>query len=116
MGFALRPTCPQTSRPLLSPIGSYDLRLLLRKAEIPDSPCHDTRPPALSPLVLAGVDLYTIREILGHKTLAMRTRALNLSPGHHRQALEPPTDRQTPNRPQIQLSTRHFQWHRHNRP
>jgi len=68
----------------------------LRKAEIPDFRWHDTRHTAASRLVMAGVDLYTVKEILGHKTLAMTARYSHLSPGHQRQALERLADRQAP--------------------
>jgi len=37
---------------------------------------------------MAGVDLYTVKEILGHKTIAMTQRYAHLSPGYQRQALE----------------------------
>ncbi len=37
---------------------------------------------------MAGVDLYTVKEILGHKTLTMTARYSHLSPGHQRQALD----------------------------
>lgn len=60
----------------------------LRKAEIPDFRWHDTRHTAASRLVMAGVELYTVKEILGHKTLLMTARYSHLSPGHQREALE----------------------------
>jgi integrase len=66
----------------------------LLKADIPDFRWHDTRHTAASRLVMAGVDLYTVKEILGHKTLAMTARYSHLSPGHQRQALERLADRQ----------------------
>jgi len=50
--------------------------------------------PSRRRAVLAGVDLYTVKEILGHKTLAMTARYSHLSPGHQRQALERLADRQ----------------------
>jgi integrase len=65
----------------------------LRKAEIPDFRWHDTRHTAASRLVMAGVDLYTVKEILGHKTITMTQRYAHLSPGHQRQALERLADR-----------------------
>ena len=37
---------------------------------------------------MAGTDLYTVKEILGHKTLVMTQRYSHLSPEHQRQALE----------------------------
>ncbi len=66
----------------------------MRKAHIPDFRWHDTRHTTASRLVMAGVDLYTVKEILGHKTLAMTARYAHLSPGHQRQALERLADRQ----------------------
>lgn len=65
----------------------------MRKAKIPDFRWHDTRHTAASRLVMAGVDLYTVKEILGHKTLTMTARYSHLSPGHQRQALERLADR-----------------------
>ncbi len=79
---------------------SRDWYPALRKAAIPDFRWHDTRHTAASRLVMAGVDLFTVKEILGHKTLAMTARYSHLSPGHQRQALERLADRQaTPTGP-----------------
>jgi site-specific recombinase XerD len=36
---------------------------------------------------MQGVDIRTIQEILGHKTLAMTLRYSHLSPGHKQQAI-----------------------------
>ncbi len=44
---------------------------------------------------MAGVELYTVKEILGHKTLLMTARCPPLSPGHQREALERLTGRHT---------------------
>jgi hypothetical protein len=46
-------------------------------------------------LVVAGVDLYTVKEILGHKTLVMTQRYAHLSPEHQRQAVERLVRRET---------------------
>ncbi len=46
---------------------------LLRAGTV-DFRWHDTRHTAASRLVMAGVDLYTVKEILGHKTTAMTQR------------------------------------------
>ncbi len=67
---------------------------MLTKADIPDFRWHNTRHTAASRLVMAGVDLYTVKEILGHKTLAMTARYSHLSPGHQRHALERLAERQ----------------------
>jgi len=60
----------------------------LLRAGIVEFRWHDTRHTAASRLVMAGVDLYTVKEILGHKTIIMTQRYSHLSPGHQRMALE----------------------------
>jgi integrase len=60
----------------------------VRAAEITDLRFRDLRHTAASRLVMAGVDLYTVKEILGHKTLVMTQRYAHLSPEHQRQAVE----------------------------
>ncbi len=74
---------------------SRDWYPALQKANVSDFRWHDTRHTAASRLVMAGVDLYTVKEILGHKTLAMTARYSHLSPGHQRQALERLANRET---------------------
>jgi site-specific recombinase XerC len=39
-------------------------------------------------LVMAGVDLKTVQELMGHKTIAMTARYAHLSPEHKLSALE----------------------------
>jgi len=39
-------------------------------------------------LVMAGVDLYTVKTLLGHKTIQMTMRYAHLAPGHLKQAVE----------------------------
>jgi len=39
-------------------------------------------------LVMSGVDLRTVQELLGHKSLAMTMRYSHLSPAHKRRAVE----------------------------
>jgi hypothetical protein len=41
-----------------------------------------------SRLVMAGVDLRTVQELMGHKTLAMTLRYSHLSPGHQLNAVQ----------------------------
>jgi integrase len=60
----------------------------VKTAGITDLRFHDLRHTAASHLVMAGVDLYTVKEILGHKTLVMTQRYSHLSPEHQRQAVE----------------------------
>ncbi len=60
----------------------------LRKAGIKDFKFHDLRHTFASQLVMAGVDITTIKELLGHKTLTMTLRYAHLAPSHKVKAVD----------------------------
>lgn len=74
-----------TDRPLVDIKNSF--RAALDRAHIRDFRFHDLRHTFASHLVMQGVDLNTVRELLGHKSLQMTLRYAHLSPGHRREAI-----------------------------
>jgi site-specific recombinase XerD len=72
------------------PLRPYALREAfngtLQRAGISDFHFHDLRHTFASRLVMAGVDLRTVQELMGHKTISMTLRYSHLSPDHKKSA------------------------------
>ena len=60
---------------------------LLRRAGIRGLRWHDMGHPFASRLVMAGVNLYVVKELLGHSPVRMTERYAHLAPEHHAQAV-----------------------------
>ena len=56
-------------------------------AEVADFHWHDLRHTFASRLIMGGVDLRSVGELLGHKTLVMVMRYSHLAPEHLREAV-----------------------------
>ena len=60
----------------------------LTKCDIINFRFHDLRHTFASQLAMSGVDINTIRELMGHKTLKMTLRYSHLSSGHKKRAVD----------------------------
>ncbi len=78
--------CDKTGKPYRNVRKSFFTAV--QKADIINLHFHDLRHTFASQLVMAGVDLNTVRELLGHKSLEMTLRYSHLSPNHKMQAVE----------------------------
>ena len=57
-------------------------------AKVPNFTWHCLRHTFISRLVMAGVDLRTVQELAGHKTISMTVRYAHLAPEHNQAAIE----------------------------
>jgi integrase len=59
-----------------------------KRAKLIDFRFHDLRHTFGSQLVMSGIDITTVKELLGHKTLTMTLRYSHLAPSHKVKALD----------------------------
>ncbi len=91
---ALHAIRPHSGRVFLSKYGR-DLNdprawfeLALEQANVKNFRWHDLRHTFISRLVMKDVNLRTVQELAGHKTISMTTRYAHLAPEHNQAAIE----------------------------
>jgi site-specific recombinase XerD len=78
--------CSRHGTPYRSFCTAFERAVL--KAGITDSTFHDLHHPFASPLVMAGVDLPTVKELIGRKHIHMTVRYTHLSSDHKQRAVD----------------------------
>jgi len=68
----------------------HSFETALKKSGIEDFRFHDLRHTFASNLVMEGVDLVTVEQLMGHKTLEMTLRYSHLAPNHKMRAVNIP--------------------------
>ena len=61
---------------------------VLKRCGIINFRFHDLRHTFCSQLVMAGIDIKTVQELVGHKSITMTLRYSHLSPDHKKRALD----------------------------
>lgn len=77
--------CSQKGTPYRSFRSAFEQAVC--KAGLEDFTFHDLRHTFASRLVMAGVDLPTVKELMGHKDITMTLRYTHLSSGHKQRAV-----------------------------
>ena len=75
-----------TGKPYTNVRKSFDTAL--KKCGIIDFKFHDLRHTFASQLVMMGIDIKTVQELMGHKTIEMTLRYSHLSPDHKKKAVD----------------------------
>ena len=80
----------QSNKDLVFPCGDFKSawKAVLNAADIQNFVFHGLRHDFASRLVMAGADLKTVQELLGHADMTMTLRYAHLSPGHKAAAVE----------------------------
>jgi len=82
-----RRCCPGTSNPEAWQGWGRSSAYLLHRAKIPKFRWHDLRHPCASRLEEVGVPLNTVRDLLGHSSVAMSLRYAHLAPDQRPEAV-----------------------------
>ena len=78
--------CDKKGAPFYNLRKSFSTALL--KSDIIDFHFHDLRHTFASQLIMSGVDLMTVKDLMGHKSIEMTLRYSHLSPNHKQRAVD----------------------------